>query len=145
MATKGTPLDKKYVTQDPDKNNNKKKFKIHKSDAPAEIEADVDVEVVADGDYQVDKLPLPSSSITFKDGTPPKDIPIRWFTNFAIKENNVPINKTYHVTIPGLDSILAKQNSKLVVYYGSGNPVAISHDGDTITLTNGDPAPGMAP
>jgi hypothetical protein len=124
---------------------NRKKFKILKSDHPQEIEVDVDIEVVADGDYQVERLTLPDASIKFYDGKSPDGISIRWFTNFSIKENGNNIKKPYRVTIPGLAAKLAERNSQLVVYYGSGSPVAITSNGDSFDLTDGDPSPGSAP
>lgn len=135
MAPQGkfTPITGK-VQKD---NNNRKKFKVLKSDQALAHEVDVDIEVEADGDYQVERLTLPDASVKFNGQA------VRWFTNFSIKENGNHINKSYKVTIKDLSAKLG--SSQLVVYYGSGDPVEISHDGDTFTLTNGDPAPGSVP
>lgn len=133
MATKGKPITGKVQ---PDPNNNRK-FKVLKSDQPGPKEVDVDIEIGKSGNYDVERLPLPDASIKFKG----KDI--RWFSNFAIKQGGNPIDTDYTVTIKNLSSLLG--DSQLVVYYGSGEPVAITASGDSFTLKNGDPAPGMAP
>src|SRR5262245_42716246 len=117
MAPQGkfTPISGK-VQKD---NSNRKKFKVLKSNQPASQEVDVDIEILTDGDYQVERLSLPDASVTFNGQA------VRWFTNFSIKENGNNIKKAYRVTITGLTAKLAEKNSQLVVYYGSGSPVAI--------------------
>ncbi len=124
------------------KDTSKKKFRIPQSNDAKEIKVDVDIAIVDDGDYLVERLSLPDTAIKFNGQD------IRWFTNFAIKtrSDKQPIkNKSYTVTIKGLADKLAEKNSQLVVYYGSGDPVAVTSSGDSFTLTNGDPAPGMVP
>lgn len=119
---------------------NKRKFKVLKSNQPQAQEVDVDIEIESEGTYQVERLSLPDASVKFNGQS------VRWLTNFSIKEGAKNINKPYKVTIPGLATNLG--NSALVIYYGSGNPVEYLKkdiNGNTITLTNGDPSPGMSP
>jgi hypothetical protein len=122
-----------------DKNSNKK-FKIQKGDQPHEL--DMDIEIEADGSYEVDKLSAEGLPSKMSDGTL-----IRWSNNFSIKENGSYIKKKYKVTIPGLSADLAKNKSRLVIYYGSGNPAYYEGTivNDTFELMDGDPAAGAGP
>jgi hypothetical protein len=110
-----------------------KKFKINK-DKASEIAAEVDI--AEDGDYEVERLSVDELPTHMQDGTA-----IRWFTNFAIKKDGKYIKQRYSVTIVGLSSV------NVVVCDSSGEPRYYegSVKGDTIELTDGDPAIGGAP
>ena len=119
-----------------------KKFKIKKV---KDSEIDVDIEIVGDasytGDYVIEKLSVENVGLPEKmnDGTP-----IRWLNNFGIKKNDQYINQKYKVTIPGISNM---RGSRLVIFDGNGDPYYYTGAivNDTFELTDGDPAPGMAP
>ena len=117
--------------------DNNRKFKIKKDKAS---EVDVDIEIEEDGSYEVDKLSVDGLPTQMNDGTP-----IRWLNNFAVKKNGQYINQPYKVTIQGLTSLLG--NSKFVIFDGNGDPYYYTGAivNDTFEMTDGDPAPGMAP
>ena len=110
-----------------------KKFRI-KKDKGSEI--DTQVEIAEGGYYEVEKLSVDELPTHMKDGTA-----IRWFNNFAIKKDGQYIKQRYSVTIAGLSSV------NVVICDSSGEPYYYegSVKGDTIELTDGDPAVGGGP
>jgi len=113
--------------------NNHKKYRIMKE---KDTESDVTIELTGDGDYEVDKLSVEGLPAFMVDG-----MPIRWFTNFAIKKNGQYINEQFFVTIPDGGS------SRLVIFDGNGNPFYFTGEikNNRIELTDGDPAGGWVP
>ena len=133
------------VTKEEKKSNGKKKFKFKvEKDKAGEVDVDVEIEVDESNTdeftvdkYSIDELP---NSITNPDGTKTS---INWLNNFSVKKNG-SYNVSYKATIPGISNL---GNSKLVIYYGSGDPQYFKGTitNDTIDLTNGDPAIGTGP
>lgn len=144
MAFEKKPLSGKVTKSEEKKNGRKKiKFKVEKG-KPNELDADIEIDVDENNtdnftveSYSTDDLP---ATITNPDGS---TTTITWFNNFAVKKNG-NYNVTYRVTIPGISNL---GKSKLVIYYGSGDPQYYNEpiENDTIELTNGDPATGKGP
>jgi hypothetical protein len=144
MAYEKKPLTGKVTKIEEKKNGRKKiKFKVEK-DKPNNRDADIEIDVDENNtddftveSYSTDDLP---STITNPDGSKTN---ITWFNNFSVKKNG-NYNVTYKVTIPGISNL---GNSRLVIYHGSGDPQYFSGSisGNTIELTNGDPAVGSGP
>jgi hypothetical protein len=113
--------------------DNKKKYKI-KAHEPHEV--DLIIELSGEDGYEVEKLSVVGLPAAMPDKTA-----IRWFNNFRIKKDGLPIKERYFVTIPdGGKSRLVIMDSKGVPYYF---PNEIKNN--TIELTDGDPAGGFAP
>jgi hypothetical protein len=145
MAFEKKPPIPGKVRKSEEKRNGRKrhKFKVEREKGS---EVDVDIEIDVDENdtdaftvekFSIDDLP---STITNPDGSKTN---ITWFNNFSVKKNG-SYNVTYKVTIPGISNL---GNSRLVIYYGSGDPQYFTGPitGNTIELTNGDPAIGMGP
>lgn len=144
MAFEKKPLTGKVTKSEEKKNGRKKiKFKVKKDKADnreVDIEIDVDENNTDDftvESYSTDDLP---ATITNPNGS---TTTITWFNNFAVKKNG-SYDVAYKATIPGISNL---GKSRLVIYYGSGDPQYFdgSIENDTIELTNGDPATGKGP
>jgi hypothetical protein len=117
---------------------NGKKFKI-KKDKSKDSDGDIEINVSADG-YVVESLSLVGLPDKMADGTS-----IQWFHSFAVKKNGQYLkDESYSVTIKGLSN---RGKSQLVVLDSSGilEYFKGTISGDTISLTDGDPAIGRAP
>ena len=130
--------EKKVVISGKVKKEGKRKFKIEKGNEK-DSEVDIDIDIDEDGEYEVEKLSIVGLPEKMGDGTK-----IRWFNNFAIKQNGQYIKKKYTVTIPGLSkrgaSKLVIMDSRGVPYYYEGKIT-----GDSFELTDGDPSTGKSP
>lgn len=133
------------VTKEEKQKDGKKKFKFKvEKDKSGERDVDIDIEVDENNtdEFSVDKFDIDGlpDTITNKDGSKTS---IHWFSNFSVKKNG-RYEVAYKATIPGISNL---GDSKLVVYYGSGDPQYFTGEivNDTIELTNGDPAVGSGP
>ena len=116
-----------------------KKFKI-KKDKGSEV--DIDIEIEQSGEFDVEKLSTDGlEDLKYENQS------IRWFNNFSIKKNGQYINQKFKVKIDNLSSLLAEDNSVLVIFDGNGDPYKYTGTitDDTFELTDGDPAVGRAP
>lgn len=145
MAFEKKPAIPNKVRRSEEKKGGRKKLKF-KVEREKGSEVDIDIEIDADesdtATYNVEKFSIDDlpRTITNPDGSKTN---ITWFNNFAVKRNG-SYNVTYKVTIPGISNL---GKSRLVIYYGSGEPQYFTGriENDTIELTNGDPATGSGP
>ena len=125
--------------------NSNKKYKIKKKDdeqGKTNNEVDIEIEIEEDGEFDVDKLSTDGlEDLKYENRS------IRWFNNFSIKKNGQYINQKFKVKIDNLSTLLAENNSVLVIFDGNGDPYKYTGTitDDTFELTDGDPATGRAP
>lgn len=130
-------MQKKVVIKGKVKKESNKKYEIEKDKSS---ESNVTIDLTSDGDYEVEKLSLDDLPTTMPDGNP-----IRWFTNFVIKnkKDGKPIKEKYSMTIPS-----DRGKSRLVICDSSGIPYYYDESkikDNKIELTDGDPAGGFSP
>jgi hypothetical protein len=110
--------------------NKGRRFQIEKV---KNTETDITVDIEAEGNYDVEKLDVDVLPRKFDGKT------IVWFNNFSIKRGGQYIKQKYTVTIPdlrGVHPVICDGSGKVFYYEGE------IENGDTITLTDGDPGIG---